>query len=253
MLLTDFCFVVLFALDDIDSQPDDLLFQKQVVKDGTIIGSISPPVERLDGKIDRWAPRYLCVGKPLADFTNYTDNLTIKLSDLGGSYFFQEPPLKPIGPAGLRAPELVLLGTLNETVDIWSFGCLVFQLVTGRPLFTAPWYPSQHDQDDDHLNDFSSILGPLPEELYKHWNRSSLYFTPDRRLYNCQLGGVPEGGEPLMLDQLSMEELFDQAEPDVPEAEAKAIKSLIRRILQYGPEKRPSAAEILQDPWFLED
>ncbi|KAI1746024.1 serine protein kinase [Xylaria scruposa] len=242
---------MLFALDDIDSQPEDLIFQKLVVKDGTITGSISPPVKRLDGKLDRWAPRYLCVGKPLADFTNYTDNLKIKLSDMGGAYFFQEPPLKPIVPAGLRAPELVLLGAVNETTDIWSFGCLIFQLVTGRPLFPAPWYPTQHDQDDDHLSDFSSILGPLPDELYKHWNRSSLYFTPERKLYNCQLGGVPEGGEPLMLEQLSMEELFDQAEPDVPEEEAKAIKSLIRRILQYDPKKRPSAAEILQDPWFV--
>lgn len=99
---------MLFALDDIDSQPEDLLLQKQVVQDGTITGSIAPPVERLDGKQDRWVPRYLCVGKPLADITNYTDNLKIKLSDMGGAYFFQEPPLKPILPAGLRTPELVL-------------------------------------------------------------------------------------------------------------------------------------------------
>ncbi|KAI0965912.1 serine protein kinase [Xylaria arbuscula] len=216
---------MLFALDDIDSQPEDALRQKQVVNDGTLCGSISPPVERLDGKQDQWAPRYLCVGKPLVDFTNYTDNLKIKLSDMGGAYFFQEPPLKPVVPAGLRPPELVLSGALNETVDIWSFGCLIFELVTGRPLFLAPWYPAQEYQDDDLLIGFTSTLGPLPDELYK-----------------C--------GVPLMLKELSMEEIFDEAKPEIAEDEAKAVKLLIRRILQYDPAKRPSAAEILQDPWF---
>lgn len=106
--------------------------------------------------------------------------------------------------------------------------------MTGRPLFLVPWYPTQQDQDDNHLNGFISILGPLPDELYKHWNRYLLYFTPERKLYNCQLGGVPKGEEPLMLTQLSMEEMFDEAEPDVAEEEAKAIKLLIRRILQWA-------------------
>ncbi|KAI8629681.1 hypothetical protein F5Y19DRAFT_431483 [Xylariaceae sp. FL1651] len=47
-----------------------------------------------------------------------------------------------------------------------------------------------------------------------------------------------------MLEQLSIEEMFDQAKPNVTEEEAKAIKLLIRWILQYDPAKRPSAAEI---------
>lgn len=47
-----------------------------------------------------------------------------------------------------------------------------------------------------------------------------------------------------------MEDLFDQASPDIGEEEAGEVKRLIRRILQYGPSKRPSPAEILLDPWF---
>lgn len=49
-----------------------------------------------------------------------------------------------------------------------------------------------------------------------------------------------------------MEELFDQAGPDLGEDEARRVKALIRRILQYDPAKRPSPAEILLDPWFCE-
>lgn len=55
-----------------------------------------------------------------------------------------------------------------------------------------------------------------------------------------------------MLEQESMEESFDRAGPDLGEEEAWKVKALIRWILQYDPAKRPSAAEILSDPWFSE-
>lgn len=55
-----------------------------------------------------------------------------------------------------------------------------------------------------------------------------------------------------MLEQRSMEEALDQAGPDLNEEEARKVKALIRWILQYDPAKRPSPAEILQDPWFCE-
>ena len=55
-----------------------------------------------------------------------------------------------------------------------------------------------------------------------------------------------------MLEQTSMEEEFDNAGLDLAEEEAYKVKALIRRILQYDPAKRPSAAEILLDPWFCE-
>lgn len=53
-----------------------------------------------------------------------------------------------------------------------------------------------------------------------------------------------------MIEQTSLEELFDEAGPDIGKEEGEMVKELIRRILQYDPEKRPSAGEILRDPWF---
>ncbi|KAL2024360.1 hypothetical protein VTK56DRAFT_8842 [Thermocarpiscus australiensis] len=236
---------MLFTLDDIDSKPEDLLRQEEDVQSR----SISPPVQRLDGKTDKWAPRYLCIAQPLAAFTYYGKGFKVKLSDMGGAYFFTDPPAKPLTPVGLRPPELVLTGTVNKTLDVWSFGCLVFELITGTPLFCIP---GTGFEDDELLLKFTAAIGPLPDELYKHWKTSSLYFTPERKLFNCELGGVPDGGEPLMLEQQTMEEMFDQAAPAIDEEEARKVKALIRRILQYDPAKRPSPAEILSDPWFRE-
>ncbi|KAB8277168.1 kinase-like domain-containing protein [Aspergillus minisclerotigenes] len=236
---------ILFTLDDIGSTPEDMLRQEENVQ----AESISPPVQRLDGKEDKWAPRYLCVAQPLVPFTFYAEDFKVKLSDMGGAYFFTDPPTKPVTPLGLRAPELILTGAVDNTLDIWSFGCLVFELITGQPLFCIP---GSDFEDDDHLLSLTDRLGALPDELFKHWKTSSLYFTSERKLFNCQLGGVAPGEEPLMLEQTSMEELFDQAGPDLDQEEAHKVKALIRWILQYDPAKRPSPAEILSHPWFCE-
>ncbi|PNY24141.1 octanoyltransferase [Tolypocladium capitatum] len=106
--------------------------------------------------------------------------------------------------------------------------------------------------DDDHLLSLTAQLGALPDKLFKHWKTSSLYVTLERKLFNCQLGGVAEGLELPMLAQTSMEELFDEAGPDLDEEEARTVKALIRRVLQYDPAKRPLPAEILYDLWFCE-
>lgn len=136
---------------------------------------------------------------------------------------------------------------MTSSLDIWSFGCLVFELITGLPLFCVPG--SGHE-DDDHLLALTAALGPLPDELFSLWKNSSQYFTPERKLFNSLIDAAAYGYEPQVLEQDSMEEMFDEAEPDVSQDEGRKIKQLIRWILQYDPEKRPSASEILQDPWF---
>lgn len=71
---------ILFTLKDLKSTPEEELRQEENVE----AESISPPVQRLDGKQDKWAPRYLCVAQPLSPFTHYAEGFKVKLSDMGG-------------------------------------------------------------------------------------------------------------------------------------------------------------------------
>ncbi|KAF1731261.1 Serine/threonine-protein kinase SKY1 [Beauveria bassiana] len=64
---------------------EDRLRQEEDVQKG----SISPLVERLDGKRDLWAPRYLCISQPLSEFTCYEGDFKIKLTDMGGGKYFR--------------------------------------------------------------------------------------------------------------------------------------------------------------------
>lgn len=71
---------MLFPLKDLTNVSDDKLQQNKNYQ----YGAISPPVERLDGKVDKWAPKYLAVPQPLADYANISHDFIIKLSDMGG-------------------------------------------------------------------------------------------------------------------------------------------------------------------------
>ncbi|KAK3936207.1 hypothetical protein QBC46DRAFT_412290 [Diplogelasinospora grovesii] len=70
---------MLFALNDIDLKPEDVFRQEEDMQ----AWSISPPVQRLDGKQDEWAPRYLCIAQPMAPFTHYTEGFKIMASQAG--------------------------------------------------------------------------------------------------------------------------------------------------------------------------
>lgn len=71
---------LLFGLDErVHSKPEEEMKQQ----------SASEPIVRLDGKQDKWAPRYICDAESLASFVNLdiAGGLKVKLSDLGeGTY-----------------------------------------------------------------------------------------------------------------------------------------------------------------------
>jgi hypothetical protein len=69
----------------------ELLSQKESVRPGPA----SEKVQRVDGKEDKWAPKFLHVAQALASFTRIADRFKVKLSDLGGGESSSPPMLDP--------------------------------------------------------------------------------------------------------------------------------------------------------------
>ncbi len=68
-------------------------------------------------------------------------------------------------------PEIILEETLTSSQDIWSFGCLIFEFITGRPLFVVDTTGDKDEANDDHFLQMYSILGPFPENILSKWAR----------------------------------------------------------------------------------
>ena len=147
-------------------------------------------------------------------------------------------------------------------------------MLTGNSLFTIASYGDDEDEeaDDDHLLALNDTLEPLPDAWLAKWPRASMYFGPRReRLYpeaseaeegigagkdntserNGLNGDVAPDTTIFIAD--SLEVRFETEKPsEIDAEEAKQITTLIRRILQYEFSQRPTAAELLGDPWFKE-
>ncbi|KAL1615542.1 hypothetical protein SLS54_008947 [Diplodia seriata] len=256
---------MLFAIDDLSSVAEDELKQDEA--------STSVQLRRVDGKEDKWAPKTLYIPQPLHDRVRLVpEHLHVKLSDLGASFFTAHPPSSTITPIALRAPELILPSSrlrtsttdpsaqenqpLGPAIDIWAFGCLIYEFITGTPLFVVALL--SHDQselddaDDDHLTQIYDTVRPLPPFLVDAWPRRDRWFGPRGERLNPH--GDGEGGRAVYVPGETLEERFEKEKPGVGvgEGEARVVCGLVRWCLEYDPEKRPGAGELLEQEWFME-
>ncbi|KAK6539471.1 hypothetical protein TWF694_009694 [Orbilia ellipsospora] len=236
----------LSSIQNLDSLgPDDLDVKEE---------DVTVEVKRLDGKSDRWAPKYLAMPRLLVE-TNQWPVFPIKISDLGAGFFVSRPPAAKmlVTPIALRSPELVLNShPLDTYLDIWSFGCLMFELLVGEKLFAVMPGGNVDDDNDSNLLQMHDILGPLPEDIHVKWPRSGKYFRPDTRE---QYNSIIQGPESLLDPPPNMEAMIRNAVAQgdgLDEEEAGVILSLLRKILNYDPRKRPSALEILENAFWDE-
>ncbi|XP_053990942.1 MAPK/MAK/MRK overlapping kinase-like isoform X2 [Hylaeus volcanicus] len=90
------------------------------------------------------------------DPSNFAPQL--KLADFGGccSTMSKQPYTDYIATRWYRAPEcLVTNGYYSQKVDTWSVGCVMFELLSGKPLFPC-------SNEFFQIQCIESLLGPLP-------------------------------------------------------------------------------------------
>ncbi|PYI31120.1 serine protein kinase [Aspergillus indologenus CBS 114.80] len=152
-----------------DLQPANILF--------TVAGSTDmeellqrpefSPVRWLPGVAeDDSAPRYLV---PTQRRRGQLDNadcstIEIRIGDLGGAQYIRHCDQQPVTPLGLRAPELIgqdIDGTtIDKAIDIWTLGCLLFELATNEPLFPLDTFGLTREEiDSDHRSLITQRIG----------------------------------------------------------------------------------------------
>lgn len=109
------------------------------------------------------------------------ENVNVKIVDLGNACWFHHHFSTEIQTRQYRSPEVILGVNYNETADMWSFACMIFELITGDFLF-EPRKGDTYSKNDDHLAQIIELLGKMPRKLSACGRYSKKYFTRNGNL-----------------------------------------------------------------------
>jgi len=138
-----------------------------------------------------------------------------------------------------RAPEVMLGVEWGPQVDVWSFGCLLAELLLGGPLFHAPTVEAV-------LASQIAVMGPMPPHmLKKHPDTARMYFTHSGGVYQIDPASSARGAYILQpREQGRLKKLLDGVQDDA------GLSEFIGRLLTLDPDHRPLASKALDHPWF---
>nr|VDD20385.1 unnamed protein product [Brassica oleracea] len=136
-----------------------------------------------------------------------------KLVDFGNACWTYKQFTSDIQTRQYRSPEVILGSKYSTSADMWSFACICFELATGDVLFD-PHSGENFERDEDHLALMMELLGMMPRKIALGGRYSRDYFNRQGR------------------------------------CDAVALQDFITPILEFAPEKRPTAAQCLTHPWM---
>ncbi|KAM0664877.1 hypothetical protein MY8738_008261 [Beauveria namnaoensis] len=147
------------------------------------------------------------------------------LSDFGAAVRGDERRNHDAQPNVYRSPEVMLKVRWSYPVDIWNVGVMIWDLFEGKHLFYGDDPSGEGYLTRAHLAEVIGMLGPPPLDLLQ------------RGQWKAGIP-IPEG--------LSLE----ASEENLEGSSEEKFLSFIRGMLQWRPEDRKTAKQLLEDPWF---
>ncbi|CAL2041563.1 unnamed protein product [Caenorhabditis brenneri] len=177
------------------------------------------------------------------DLADRKCSASLKIGDFGLSEDSKRNVKRTVQTCNYRAPEAHLKAKITPSADIWSFGCVLYEMVTRELLFPC----NGRDNCDKkwHLERISELLGPIESKYFERDEEDKKKFVNifgDIDVYNGYLNEenviAPNG--------------LSKKNENVC-SQAQALSEFLEKILKIDPKKRPSAGDALNHPFLNEE
>ncbi|CDW77938.1 serine threonine protein kinase [Stylonychia lemnae] len=157
----------------------------------------------------------------------------VKIVDMGNACYIDEHFSDIIQTRQYRSPEVIFRGDYDQSADMWSLACTVFELVTGDYLF-EPKKGRTFTKNEDHLALISELLGECKNSKFLN----SGYKSDNGRLKNIKKLKY-WGLRDVLIEKYRLREF-----------EATELTDFLMKMLKWEPKDRATAQEMLQHPWL---
>jgi serine/threonine-protein kinase SRPK3 len=167
----------------------------------------------------------------------FLTNPTIKLTDMG-TCILDGAKKYSIQTRYYRAPEILMKIECTEKCDMWSLGCTLYELLTGKILFNPDEYEASNI-DTYQLYLIVKRLGMIPKYMIDKCTKRELFFSSDKTSVR--------GYKDVYYQSLISELLTSQNRKNKRYVQ---LVDLIVKLLEIDPKKRISSKEVMLHSFF---
>ena len=135
------------------------------------------------------------------------------------------------------SPEIIFGLDYDETIDIWALACIIFELATGDSLFKAK-IDANFSLNENHILKFIEILGYIPKQIIMKMKNPKIYFDMLEKFNKFKT-----------IKKTSIKNILIE-KYNFKSNEAQALHDFLTKMLEYFPDKRPSARNLLSHQWL---
>lgn len=162
------------------------------------------------------------------------DRSKIKIIDFGSGWFEAERMYTYIQSRFYRSPEVILGIPYTTAIDMWSFGCILWEMLIGYPIF-----PGQDEYEQ--MARIMEILDVPPENVLEMATRKEFFFNES----NSPILKPTSRGKIRYPNTRDMSKMLG--------VDDEVFLDFLTRTLDWNPETRITPIDALQHEWIRQD
>ncbi|XP_059218097.1 serine/threonine-protein kinase PRP4 homolog [Stomoxys calcitrans] len=173
------------------------------------------------------------------------NNLILKLCDFGSASTINDNEITPyLISRFYRAPEIILGIPYDYGIDMWSAGCTIYELYTGKILFSGK-------SNNQMLKYFMDLKGKIPNRIVRKGQFKDQHFDQSCNFLYHEIDKVTEREKIVVMPvvkatrNLQQELIADQNLPDDQHRKVTQLRDLLDNIFALDPSKRISLNQAL--------
>ncbi|XP_041375755.1 serine/threonine-protein kinase PRP4 homolog [Gigantopelta aegis] len=178
--------------------------------------------------------------------------LLLKLCDFGSASHVSENDITPyLVSRFYRAPEIILGMGYDHNIDLWSVGCTIYELYTGKILFAG-------QSNNEMLKFMMDVKGKIPNKMIRKGMFKDQHFDPGYNFLYHEVDKVTQREKVTVLNNINStkdllaEMVGYQRLPEEQLRKLTQLKDLLDRTLMLDPSKRISLNMALSHPFMQE-